>query len=130
MTFHTNRGMSDLQWYPFKPLFDHGFSRHSYLYSGNLSAKKPRECTLAWSVYCILYSPYKYKTYVHCNLESPDTQFSDIQMRISTSSLSEKGFKRHRCESYMPLYKCKVTWNYPFSPFNLAYYRNCCFVYS
>ena len=43
---------------PFKPLFDQGFRRYSYLYSGKLSAKKLRECTLAQRarVHCIVYS--------------------------------------------------------------------------
>ena len=40
---------------------------------------------------------------VHCNLVSSGTQSSDIQMRVSNSSLSRQRFKRYRCESDMPL---------------------------
>ena len=54
---------------------------------------------------------------VDCNLESPGTQFSAIQMRVSTSSLSGQRFKGYRCKSDKPLYKWTVTLNYANSPF-------------
>ena len=38
----------------FKPLLDQGFRRYSCLYSGKLSTKKLRECTLARRVQCTL----------------------------------------------------------------------------
>ena len=40
----------------------------------------------------------------HCNLKSPDTQFSAVKMRVSTSPLSVERFKGYRCASDMHLY--------------------------
>ena len=39
---------------PLKPLLGEGFCRYSYKYSGKLSAKKWRECTLARRVHSTL----------------------------------------------------------------------------
>ena len=61
---------------------------------------------------------------VHCNLESSGTQFSAIRMRVSTSSLSEQRLKGNCCESDMPLYKWKVTWNCAYSPFNICIHQS------
>ena len=52
--------LSFIEWHvrfttiPFRPLLDQGYDRYSYLYSGKFSAKKPRECTLAWKAQCTL----------------------------------------------------------------------------
>ena len=96
---------------PFKPLFDQEFCWYSYLFS-EIECK---ETVLVYtSTNCTRYT-------VHCNLESPCTQSSALQIRVSTSSYSWQRFKGYCFESDMSISKWKATSIYAYSPFTLVY---------
>ena len=106
-----------------------------YLCSGKFSAQKTRKCTLArsvrvhsnlectpaWSVrvHSNLECTPAWSVRVHCNLEcalAVRLAFSYYTSAISFPFIPILWV--YRCESGMPLYKWRVTWNYAYSLFN------------
>ena len=92
-----------------------------YLCSGKFSAQKTRKCTPARSVrvHSNLECTPAWSVRVHCNLEcalAVRLAFSYYTSAISFPFIPILWV--YRCESGMPLYKWRVTWNYAYSLFN------------